>query len=137
MRHRLASAILLLYPHRVRESHGPEIVALIDDLVAYEGRSRTRLFIRLAVDGLLQRIASTATAWTVVTVLAATSFGGLAVSDFAAATAFHAVPRTAHTGAPAWHPHQTSHHPPRSHHSSRRSTGMIARRLTSDRFALR
>ena len=39
MRHRLTGAILLLYPRRVREGHGPEIVALIDDLIAHEGRS--------------------------------------------------------------------------------------------------
>jgi hypothetical protein len=110
MRHRLTGAILLLYPRRVRQGHGPEIMALIDDLVAHEGRSRARLFIRLTVDGLIQRIVSTATAWTVVAVLAATSLGGLAVSDFAAATSLHAVPRTAHTVAPAWHTHQTPHH---------------------------
>ena len=79
MRHRLTGAILLLYPRRVREGHGPEIVALIDDLVAHEGRSRAGLFIRLAVDGLVQRIASTATVGTVAAVLAATSFGGLGI----------------------------------------------------------
>ena len=101
MRHRLTGTILLLYPRRVRERHGPEIAALIDDLVAHEGRSRTGLFIRLAVDGLVQRAASTATVWTVVGVLAATSFGGLAVSDLAAATALRAVSRTAQTVAPA------------------------------------
>ncbi len=100
MRHRLTGAILLLYPRRVREGHGPEIVALIDDLIAHEGRSRTGLFIRLAVDGLVQRIASTATVWTVVAVLVATSFGDLAVSDFAAANALQVVPRTARTVAP-------------------------------------
>ena len=66
MRHRLTGAILLLYPRRVRKGHGPEIVALIDDLVAHEGSSRVRLFVRLAVDGLVQRVASTATVWTVV-----------------------------------------------------------------------
>ena len=97
MRHRFAGAILLLYPRRVREGHGPEIVALIDDLVAHEGRSCTELFIRLAVDGLVQRVASTATVWTVVAVLLATSFGGLAASDFAAANAFQVVPRAVHT----------------------------------------
>ena len=98
MRHRLTGAILLLYPRRVREGHGPEIVALIDDLVAHEGRSRARLFIGLAVDGLVQRVASTATVWTVVAVLLATSFGGLAVSDFAAANATtKAVPRAVPT----------------------------------------
>ena len=75
MRRRLTGAILLLYPRRVRERHGPEIVALIEDLIAHEGRSRTGLFIRLAVDGLVQRIASTATVWTVAAVLVATSFG--------------------------------------------------------------
>jgi hypothetical protein len=131
MRHRLTGAILLLYPRRVREGHGPEIVALIDDLIAHEGRSRTGLFIRLAVDGLVQRIASTATVWTVVAVLVATSFGGLAVSDFAAANAtLQVVPRTVHTVAPAWHTHQTARHMPRWHRTSRRSGGMIARRRT-------
>jgi len=128
MRHRLTGAILLLYPRRVREGHGPEIVALIDDLIAHEGRSRTGLFIRLAVDGLVlvQRIASTATAWTVAAVLAATSLGGLAVSDLAAADAPQVVPRTVHTVAPARDTHQTPHHLPRWHRTSRRSAGTIA-----------
>jgi hypothetical protein len=117
MSDRLTGAILLLYPRRVRKGHGPEIVALIDDLIAHEGRSRTGLFIRLAVDGLVQRIASTATVWTVVAVLAATSFGGLAVSDFAAA---NATP-------------QTPHHLARWHRTSHRAARMIARRLTSVR----
>jgi len=113
MRDRLTGAILLLYPGRVRKRHGPEIVALMDDLIAHEGRSRTGLFIRLAVDGLIQRITSTATVWTVVAVLAATTFGGLALSDFAAAEAPRAVPRTVHTVAPARHTRQTLHRPPR------------------------
>ncbi len=133
MRHRFTGAVLLLYPRRVREDHGPEIVALIDDLIAHEGRSRTGLFIRLVVDGLVQRIASTATVWTVVAVVLATSFGGLAVSDFAAANPFHVVPRTVHTVAPAWHTHRSSNHPPRWHRTSHRSAGMSARRLTSAR----
>ena len=138
MRHRLAVWILLLYPRRVRQGHGPEMVALIDDLIAHEGRSRTGMFIRLAVDGLVQRIASTATVWTVVAVLVATSFGGLAVSDFAAANAsLQVVPRTVHTVAPAWHTHQTPHRLPRLHRSSRRSAGMIARGLTSVPFSPR
>ena len=102
MRSRLTRAILLLYPRRVRERHGAEIVALIDDLIAHDGRSRTGLFVRLAVDGLTQRVASTATVWTVVAVLAATSFGGMAVSEFASARALKSVPRTAHTIARAW-----------------------------------
>ena len=138
MRDRLTGAILLLYPRRVRERHGPEIATLIDDLIAHEGRSRARLFIRLAVDGLIQRIASTATAWSVVAVLAATSFGGLALSDFAAANATpQVVPRTVHTVAPERHTHQTPHHLPRWHRTSRRSAGMRARRLTSVRFSPR
>jgi hypothetical protein len=137
MRHRLTGAILLLYPRRVRNGHGPEIVALIDDLIAHEGRSRTRLFIRLAADGLVQRIASTATAWTVSAVLVATSFGGLAVSDFAAADAPHVAPRTAHAAAPGWHTHQTPHHPPRSHRTSLQSARMTAQPLTSVRFPSR
>jgi hypothetical protein len=128
MRHRLTDAILLLYPRRVRQGHGPEIIALIDDLIAHEGRSRAGLFIRLAVDGLVQRTASTATVWTVAAVLAVTSFGGLAVSDFAAANALQRVPRTVHTIAPARQMHQTPHPPPRWHRTSRRSAGMIARR---------
>lgn len=134
MRHRLPSAILLLYPRRVRDGHGPEIVMLIDDLIAQEGRSRTRLFIRLAADGLVQRIASTATAWTAVAVLAATTFGGLAISEFAAANALPRRPRTAHTIAPPPHTHQIPH---RSHHTSHRSARMIARRHTSVRLSPR
>ena len=39
MRRRVAGAILLLYPRRVRKGHGPEIVALIEDLVTHEGSS--------------------------------------------------------------------------------------------------
>jgi hypothetical protein len=108
VRHRLTSAILLLYPRRVRERHGPEMVALIDDLVAHERRSRARLFMRLAADGLVQRVASVATVWTVLAVLTATSVGGLAISDFAAANALHSVPRAAHTAAPARHPRHCS-----------------------------
>jgi hypothetical protein len=127
MRHRLAGAILLLYPRRVRRGHGPEIVALIDDLIAHEGRSHASLFIRLAMDGLVQRMASTATVWTVVAVLAATSFGGLVVSDFAAASAHQDVTRTVHVVAPAWHAHQTPHHRPRWSRTSRRSAGTFAR----------
>ncbi len=93
MSNRLTDAILLLYPRRVRDAHGPEIVALIDDLIAHEGRSPAALCMRLAVDGLVQRMASIATVWTVVAVLAATTFGGLALSDFAAASAFQGTPR--------------------------------------------
>jgi hypothetical protein len=134
MSRRLVRAILLLYPHRVRDRHGSEIVALIDDLVAHEGRSRAGLFIRLAVDGLVQRIATTATAWTMAAVLAATSLGGLAASGFAAASVHQGAPRTIHTVAPARRTHQTPHPPPRSH---RNSAGTTARALVSAREQLR
>jgi hypothetical protein len=140
MSNRLTDAILLLYPRRVREGHGAEIVSLIDDLVAHEGRSRTALCIRLAADGLVQRIGSTATVWTVAAVLAATTFGDLALSDFAAASALQGGSRTAHAVAgeaghavASWtphavappiarpaaraHMHRTSHQRPRSHRS--------------------
>ena len=115
MSKRLTDAILLLYPRRVRDAHGPEIVVLIDDLITHEGRSPAALCMRLAVDGLVQRMASIATVWTVVAVLAATTFGGLALSDFAAASAFQGAPRTARTVAPAPHTHRTPHHRHRSH----------------------
>lgn len=98
MRHRLAGAILLIYPRRVRRHHGSEIVSLIDDLIALDGRSRARLLARLAADGLALRLASTATAWIAAAVLAATSIGGLAVSDFAAASAHQDPPRTMKAG---------------------------------------
>lgn len=134
MRHRLSTAILLLYPRRVRDGHGPEIVTLMDDLIAHDGRSRTRLFIRLAADGLVQRIASTATAWTAVAVLAATSIGGLAVSEFATANAFPRQPRAAHTIAP---PRTRTRTPHRRHHTSHRAARMTARRHTSLRLSPR
>jgi len=137
MRRRLTRAILLLYPRRVRKRHGLEIVSLIDDLIAHDKRSRARLLIRLAVDGLVQRTATTTTAWTMVAVLAATSLAGLAVSDFAAASAHQDATRTTRTLAPAQHTHQTPNHPPRSTHPSRRPAGTTARRLTSTRFSPR
>ena len=115
MSNRLTDAILLLYPRRVRDAHGPEIVVLVEDLIAYEGRSPAALCMRLAVDGLVQRTASIATVWTLVAVLAATTFGGLALSDFAAASAFQGAPRTTRTVAPAAHMHRTPHHRHRSH----------------------
>ena len=129
MRRRLTSTILLLYPRRVRDRHGHEIIGLIEDLIAHERRSRAGMFMRLAVDGLIQRIASTATAWTLVGVLAATTFGGLAVSEFAAARA----PRAAHATRAPRHTHDL----PRSHHTTHRSTGMIARQLRSLRLSTR
>ncbi|HTU87301.1 MAG TPA: hypothetical protein VMF57_17100 [Solirubrobacteraceae bacterium] len=124
----ITRAILLLYPRRVRDRHGPEITTLIDDLVAREGRSRARLFVRLAVDGLVQRAASTATVWTVVAVLAATSVGGLAVSDFAAASAFQSTPQSAHAIAPTRHSRPARADSPRSRRSSRQSARITARR---------
>jgi hypothetical protein len=116
MSNRLTDAILLLYPRRVRDAHGPEIAVLVEDLIAHEGRSPAALCMRLAVDGLVQRTASIATVWTLVAVLAATTFGGLALSDFAAASAFQGAPRTTRTTgttrtvAPAAHMHRTPHH---------------------------
>jgi hypothetical protein len=92
---RLTRAILMLYPRRVREGHGPAIVALMNDLIAHEGRSRTGLLIRLGVDGLIQRITSTATAWTVVALVAGASVGQFVGSDLAAARPFKALPRPA------------------------------------------
>jgi hypothetical protein len=112
--HRLAGAILMLYPRRVRQGHGPEILALIDDLIAHEGRARPRLLMRLAVDGLAQRIASTATVWAVAAVLAVTSLGGLVISDFAAANALHLVTRRAHTILPTPPKHPAPRHIPQS-----------------------
>jgi hypothetical protein len=120
MSNRLTDAILLLYPRRVRDAHGPEIVVLIEDLIAHEGRSPAALCMRLALDGLVQRMASIATVWTVVAVLAATTFGGLALSDFAAASAFQGAPRTARTArtvAPAAQMHRTAHHRHSSDHT--------------------
>jgi hypothetical protein len=137
MRRRLTGAILLLYPRRVRKGHGPEMVALIDDLIVHEGRSRARLLVRLAADGLVQRLASTATVWTVVAILTTTSFGALAISDFAAANALQVMPRTAHTLAPASHSRQTAHHLPRTHGTSHPPAGMLVRRLLSARFSPR
>jgi hypothetical protein len=110
MSNRLTDAILLLYPRRVRDAHGPEIVALLDDLIAHEGRSPAALHVRLAVDGLVQRVTSIATVWAVVAIVAATTFGGMALSDFAAASAFQAGPRVAHTFAPAAHAFRSPHH---------------------------
>lgn len=100
MRRRLTDTVVLLYPRRVRERHGPEIVALIDDLVAREGRSRTALCVRLAMDGLVQRFASIATVWAAAAILAVTSFGGLAAADLAAASARHNVSHPAHVVHP-------------------------------------
>lgn len=133
MTNHLVGAILLLYPRRVRRHHGPEIVALIDDLVAHDGRSRVQLFTRLAVDGLTQRLASTATAWTAAAVLATTTIGGLAVSDFAAASAHQDPPKTIKTAAPARHHRETPHRIERSggpHRSSK-----VMRQLGSIRLS--
>jgi hypothetical protein len=134
---RLTRAILLLYPRPVRKRHGPEIAALIDDLIARDGRSRARLFIRLAVDGLVQRTAATTTAWTVAAVLAATSLAGLTASDFAAASAHQGAPRPIPAVAPERHTHQTAkrHHDPASLHASRR--GRPRGDLTSPRLSPR
>lgn len=119
MRHRIASTILLLYPRRVRRRHGPEITAVIDDLIAHEARSPTRLYLRLAVDGLIQRAVSTATAWTLVAALTTTSLGVLAISDLSVASAHKAAPHRAHRRADTKHARSTPPPPaapPTSHH---------------------
>jgi hypothetical protein len=109
MRRRATRVILLLYPRRVRQRHGPEIAALIDELIMHDGRSRARLYVRLAIDGLVQRTATTATVWTAVAVLAATSLAGLAASGFAAASAQQGAQRTPSTVAQPRHVHTTPH----------------------------
>ena len=96
MNRRVFNAVLLLYPRRVRRTHGPELLVLVDDLVVRDGRSRIGLITRLAIDGLVQRAVSTATAWTVAAVLATTSFAGLVASNFAAASPFHRAGQAAH-----------------------------------------
>lgn len=121
MKSRLAGAILLLYPRRVRAGHGPEIVALIEDLIAFDRRSRAAVFMRLAVDGVIQRMTSTATAWLLAAGLGATSLGALAISDLAAASAFQHRPTPVHTGAPTRQTSQTPYRLP-SPHASRPST---------------
>lgn len=96
MTRRLGAAILLLYPRRIRNRHGGELMALIDDLIQQDGRSRAGLFIRLAVDGLVQRVASVTTAWMLAAVLAGTSLTGLVASDFATASAHESTATTLH-----------------------------------------
>jgi hypothetical protein len=120
---RLIAAALLLYPRAVRHGHGEEIESLVAELIEHDGRSRPAVLARLAADGLIQRLASRATAWVLVITLALTSFGGLAVSDFAAASA-HApaavsVRTAAHRRAPLAHA--------RPHRTRRRWAGIIAR----------
>jgi len=130
---RVARAILLLFPRRVRDGHGHEIVALIEDLIAHEGRSRAGLLMRLAVDGVAQRVATITAAWTMTAVLAATTLGGLAVSDLAAASAHPDPQRATHPVSPARATHRTPHHPPRSRHRSRRSEATTVRRVRLSR----
>lgn len=106
MNRRLQRLILLLYPRPVRKDHGPEMLALIDELIAHDRRSPITLSLRLAADGLLQRATSTATVWTVVALLITTSLGGLAISDFATANAQQATTPTARPPARVRHPHR-------------------------------
>lgn len=105
MTQRLISGILLLYPRRVREAHGPELAALIDDLIAHDGRSPTGLLARLAIDGMIQRFAQTATIRSIATLMAATCIGGLTASGLASATSFHHPPQA--TSRPAAHVRQS------------------------------
>jgi hypothetical protein len=135
MRRRLVGAILLLYPRRVRKGHGQEIVALIDELITHDGRSRAGLFARLAVDGLAQRIARTATAWTAAAVVGTTSLGGLAVADFAAASAHRDPPRRVTAVAPGRHAYRTPATRRDHAHTSRDPAQKIARQSNSIRPA--
>lgn len=84
---RLISAVLLLYPRSVRRRHGAELASLVEELIRHEGRSRPRVMSRLVLDGVIQRLTARATAWAVALGLALMTFGGLAASDFAAASA--------------------------------------------------
>ncbi len=126
---RLISATLLLYPRAVRRGHGAELESLVQELIERDGASRPRVMTRLALDGLTQRMTTRATAMVVGATLLVTSFGGLAVSDFAAASARDAVP--AHRAHPAHV--QVIAAPERSapardvrlHHVRRRSAGII------------
>jgi hypothetical protein len=99
MMRRLIAAALLLYPRAVRASHGEELESLVEELIERDGASRPVVITRLAADGLLQRLTGRTTAWVVAVTLALTSFGGLAVSDFAAASARQALPAGARTPA--------------------------------------
>jgi hypothetical protein len=127
---RLISATLLLYPRAVRRRHGAELQSLVQDLIEHEGASRHRVMTRLALDGLIQRLTTRATGWVVAGTLLLTSIGGLAVSDFAAASAHGAVPAD-HTVAPrqtplpARRPLPSAAHRVRAEHPSRRSAGII------------
>jgi hypothetical protein len=126
---RLISAVLLLYPRAVRANHGAELESLVEELIERDGASPPVVISRLAADGLLQRMTSRTTGWVVAVTLALTSFGGLAVSDFAAASAHQARPsvtRATTRTAPAAHTrvHISAR---RSHRISRRSAGIITR----------
>jgi hypothetical protein len=97
---RFIAAALLLYPRAVRHGHGEEIETLVTELIEREGHSRPRVISRLALDGLAQRLTSRATAWVLVVTLVLTTLGGLAVSDFAAASAHPPPPAVLHTTTP-------------------------------------
>jgi hypothetical protein len=126
---RLISATLLLYPRAVRHSHGAELESLVEELIERDGASRPRVMTRLAVDGLTQRLSTRATAWVLAGTLLMTSIGGLAVSDFAAASAHGTPPaRAARTlTRPGVANHQPARRGPdlRPQHLVRRSTGII------------
>ena len=101
---RLVRVALLLYPRAVRHGHGGELEDLVEELIVREGRSRPAVIGRLAVDGLGQRLTSRTTAWVLAVSLGLTTVGGLAVSDFAAASAHQALPErhsVARTGSVA------------------------------------
>jgi hypothetical protein len=128
---RLISATLLLYPRAVRQGHGAELESLVQELIDRDGASRPRVVTRLALDGLTQRLSTRATAVVLAGTLALTSIGGLAVSDFAAASAHGTVParrvQTPGTRALSTHSPRQPVHVKRPRHATRRSAGIIKR----------
>jgi hypothetical protein len=103
---RLLHATLWLYPRSIRHGHGPELESLVEELIERDGRARPVVMGRLAFDGITQRLSSRATLWVLLITLTLTSAGGLAVSDFAAASAHQRPDLTArsagaHVGAAA------------------------------------
>ncbi len=121
---RLISAALLLYPRAVRRHHGAELESLVEELIERDGASRPVLVGRLLADGLVQRLTSRSTAWVVAVTLVITSVGGLAVSDFATASAHRREPVQA---APATLTHTavTNARRARAHHRRRRAATAV------------
>ncbi len=130
---RIISATMLLYPRGVRHRHGAELESLVEELIQREGASRPRVMTRLALDGVSQRLRTRTTALVMMGTLGLSSVGGLAVSDFAAASARGAVPAVAaahaaeaRTSAVRGPRPEVRRGPDRrARHASRRSAGII------------